>query len=109
MSDWGDPYDGDEEHDLITLSPQVQEVFDYEVTPSDVVPAIAAFLVGLRETLDNGRHPEHAEEIPGLPGAYLAPLVRDLGLIQYHATETPDGPGFYVARVVRTDDYPEGF
>ncbi|MFG2695608.1 hypothetical protein [Kitasatospora sp. NPDC048407] len=109
MSDWDDPYDGDEEHDPITLSPQVEAVFDYAVTPPDVVSAIAALLVGLRETLDGGRHPEHAEEIPGLPGGYLAPLVRDLGLVQYHATETPDGPGFYVARVVRTDDYPEGF
>ncbi|WP_329567756.1 hypothetical protein [Kitasatospora sp. NBC_01266] len=35
MSDWDDPYDGDEEHDPITLSPQVQEVFDYAVTPPD--------------------------------------------------------------------------
>ncbi|WP_457028068.1 hypothetical protein [Kitasatospora sp. P5_F3] len=109
MSDWDDPYDGDEEHDPITLSPQVQEVFDYAVTPPDVVSAIAAFLVGLRETLETGRHPEHAEAIPGLAGAFLAPLARDLGLVQYHATETSYGPGFYVARIVRTDDHPESF
>lgn len=109
MSDWDDPYDGDEEHDPIVLSPQVQEVFDYGVSPPDVVSAIAAFLVGLRETLEAGRHPAHAEEVPGLPGTFLAPLARDLGLVQYHATRTPHGPGFYVARIVRTDDHPEGF
>ncbi|MFE4172134.1 hypothetical protein ACFRR7_08760 [Streptomyces sp. NPDC056909] len=61
-----------------------------------------------------GAHPRTQDEIgaalpPQVEEAYLAPLVRDLGLVQYHATETPYGPGFYVARVVRTDDYPEGF
>ncbi|MET8703343.1 hypothetical protein ABZW10_31460 [Kitasatospora sp. NPDC004723] len=109
MSDWDDPYDGDEEHDPIVLSPQVEAVFDFAVTPPDVVSAIAAFLVGLRETLDGGPHPDHAEAVPGLPGAYTAPLAHDLGLVQYHATGTPHGPGFYVARIVRTDAYPEEF
>lgn len=108
MSEVDGPFSGDDEHDPISLCAQVDEMLtDHRTTPPEVLSALIAFLVRLREALDAGQHPDHAEEAPDLPGVYTCPLPGDLGLVEYHETKTLLGPGFYVARVVRADDFPD--
>ncbi|KUO16857.1 hypothetical protein [Streptomyces dysideae] len=72
----------------------------------DVFGAIAAFLVELRKD----PVPQDALPVPGRPDWYSAPLIRDLGLVEYHVGDTqpgqddPDpGPDIFVARILRAD------
>lgn len=96
----------DEQRDRITLSPQVWDILNDTSVPADVFGAIAAFLVELRKN----PVPQDALPVPGRPDWYSAPLLRDLGLVEYHVGDTrpgradPDpGPDIFVARILRTD------
>ncbi|MFF8842544.1 hypothetical protein ACF08N_07385 [Streptomyces sp. NPDC015127] len=110
MSDGYYPYEGPEEEDPLTLSPQVEEILFSLDTPADVMSAVSSVMVEMREALELGVLPPSGRPLPGLPGAYVSPMPRGLGLIEYHETTTAKGErGFYLARVIRTDDYPTGF
>ncbi|MEV8327792.1 hypothetical protein [Kitasatospora sp. NPDC056731] len=96
MSDHvGDP----DEDDPITLSPAVEEFLGDPGTPADVFSAVVAFLVDLREN----PFPHLSMPVPGRPGMHSAPLLRDLGLVEYAVDEGQDPSRVYVSRILRAD------
>ncbi|GAA3370516.1 hypothetical protein GCM10020367_17450 [Streptomyces sannanensis] len=110
MSDWHDLYDGPEDEDPISMSPEVEEILLGPDTPLDIVGAVSVVMVEMREALGLGVLPLSARPVPGVDDVYTSFMPHGLGLIEYHRSVTPKGaPGFYIARVVRFDDYPTGF
>ncbi|MEV7238518.1 hypothetical protein AB0N06_32655 [Streptomyces sp. NPDC051020] len=77
MSDGSDPYEGPEEEDPLTLSPQVEEALFSMDTPADVMSAVSSVMVEMREALELGGLPPSGRPLPGIPGALRLGLARE--------------------------------
>ena len=101
--------DASDEPDLLIMSPQVEDALLGGGTPIEVIGALSTGMVALRDALDTGILPLDAMPVPGIPGAFLIPLPRDLGMLEFHETTVDARLAFYLARVIRTDSYPDQF